>query len=135
MNATMNPAPPRTAAPFKDDHAHEDERTYAMFIHLVGLLSMLEWVTSLISLLAVGVMWSIRKKDSPFLDDHGREALNFQISLLIYFVVGLMLSPIGVGAVILGLGIPLLRLFSCIRGAMAAHRGEFFRYPMCIRLV
>lgn len=124
-------------SPFRmhDSAAPEGERTYSMFLHLVGLLSMLEWITSFISVIVTGIMWAIRKNDSPFLDDHGKEAFNFQLSLMLYVVIGLMLSPIGVGAVILGLGIPLLRIFGCIRGAMAAHRGEFYRYPMCFRFI
>ncbi len=119
----------------RDSAAGETERTYAIFLHLVGLISMLEWVTSVVALIITGVMWAIRRKDSAFLDDHGREALNFQITLMIYFVIGLVLSPIGVGMVILLIGIPLLRLFGCIRGAVAAHHGEFYRYPMCFRFI
>ncbi len=119
----------------RDPGAGESERTYAIFLHLVGLISMLEWVTSVVALIITGVMWAIRRKDSAFLDDHGREALNFQITLMIYFVIGIMLSPIGVGVVILLIGIPLLRLFGCIRGAVAAHHGEFYRYPMCFRFI
>ncbi|RMH28957.1 MAG: DUF4870 domain-containing protein [Planctomycetota bacterium] len=83
----------------------------------------------------VGVMWAVRRKDSPFLDDHGREAMNFQISIMVYFALGIALSPIGIGAVILAVGIPILRLVGCIRGAVAAHRGEFYRYPMCFRFL
>lgn len=131
MNPTMN----KTSDRAYDNAAQESERTYAMFIHLVGLLSMLEWVTSIISVIVTGIMWAIRKNDSPFLDDHGKEAFNFQLSLMVYVVIGIALSPIGVGAVILALGIPLLRIFGCIRGAMAAHKGEFYRYPMCFRFI
>ena len=133
----MNPHAPHgsPAGRARDLSAPESERTYAMFIHLVGLISMLEWVTSVAALIAVGVMWAIRRKDSPFLDDHGRESMNFQISIMVYFVIGVVLSPIGVGAVILAVGIPILRLVGCIRGAMAAHRGEFYRYPMCFRFL
>jgi uncharacterized protein len=118
-----------------DDQAGESERTYALFIHLVGLLSMMEWVTSFASLIGVGVMWLIRRHDSPFLDDHGKEALNFQISLIVWFVIGIVLTPIGVGILILLIGLPVLRLVGCIRGALAASRGEFYRYPMCFRFI
>jgi len=132
---TMNSFNTGPSERIRDNRAAEGERLYAMFNHLVGLISMLEWTTSLMSILAVGVMWAIRRHDSPFLDDHGREALNFQISLLIWFVIGIVLSPIGVGIVILTIGIPVLRLVGVIRAAMAAHRGEFYRYPMCFRFL
>lgn len=131
-SAVMNqPRPGRTI----DEHAGESERTYSMFIHLVGLLSMIEVVTSVASLIAVCVLWMIRRHDSPFLDDHGREALNFQISLLVWFVIGIILTPIGVGILIIFPGLALLRLIGCVRGAIAAHRGEFYRYPMCFRFL
>lgn len=118
-----------------DEHAGESERTYSMFIHLVGLISTLEVVTSILSTIGVGVMWMIRRHDSPFLDDHGREALNFQLSMLVWFVIGIILSPIGVGILIIFPGLPILRLVGCVRGAIAANRGEFYRYPMCFRFI
>jgi hypothetical protein len=131
MNPTMN----KTSDRVYDNAAQESERTYAMFLHLAGLISMLEWVTSIVSIAVVGIMWAVRKNDSPFLDDHGKEAFNFQLSLLVWFVLGIVLSPIGIGVVILTIGIPVLRLVGCIRGAIAAHKGEFYRYPMCFRFI
>lgn len=113
-------------------------RTYGTFQHLVGLLSLAD--QAFIGLVGTLVMWLIKKKESDFLDDHGREALNFQISLLIYWVLFGVLCVVTFGvAVVLS---PLmfifsivLRLIGCIRGAMAANRGEYYRYPMCIRLI
>lgn len=133
MNITMNPAPPHS--PFRDEHALESERTYALFIHIVGLLSVLQLVTGVMSLIGVLIMWRIRRNESPFLDDHGREAMNFQISLLVYAAIGLVLTVVGIGLAILAIGIPLLCLIGCVRGAIAAHRGEFYRYPMCFRFL
>ena len=131
MCPTMNKSQYR----MHDSAAQEGERTYSMFLHLVGLLSMLEWVTSILSITVTGIMWAIRKNDSPFLDDHGKEAFNFQLSLLAWAVIGLVLSPIGIGALILAVGIPILRIVGCVRGAIAAHKGEFYRYPMCFRFI
>lgn len=133
--ATMCPTMNKSQFRVHDSAAQEGERTYAMFLHLVGLLSMLEWVTSIISVIVTGIMWAIRKNDAPFLDDHGKEAFNFQLSLLVWAVIGVVLSPIGIGAVILAVGIPVLRVVGCVRGAMAAHKGEFYRYPMCFRFI
>jgi len=127
-----NPATGR----YFDQHALENERTYALFNHLIGLLSLAD--LSILGLIGSVVMWRIKAKESPFLDDHGREAVNFQISLLLYAFVGSVL----IGIITLGFGIPLvllfllgLRLYGCIRGAIAANRGEFYRYPMCIRFL
>ena len=119
---------------YYDEHAQDGERTYAMFNHLVGLVSMMEILTGVASTIAVGIMWAIRKNDSPFLDDHGREAFNFQLTLLVYFVIGIVLMPIGIGALV-WLLIPILRLVGSIMAAVAAHKGEYFRYPMCFRFL
>ncbi len=106
------------------------ERTYATFVHL-------SWLGGLmIGLPAAGplVMWLIKKNDSPFVDDHGREATNFQISMLIYFVGALLLSMVGIGIPL----VPVIWVFTVIAsiiGAVNAHRGRYFRYPVCIRLL
>lgn len=116
-----------------DDGAPEAHRTYALFTHLVGLLSLLD--LTLAGPIGTLVMWRIKANVSDFLDDHGREAMNFQISLVIYSVVGIVLTPLlGLGVVVLA-AVWVLRLVGCIRGAMAANRGEYYRYPMCIRLI
>lgn len=116
---------------FVDDHADGSEKTYSMFNHLVGLLSLVD-AGIVLSAAATGIMWAIKKDETPYLDDHGREAFNFQLSLMIYFWAGSILS-LGVLAIPLVIALGILRLIGCIRGAMAANRGEYYRYPMSIR--
>lgn len=134
--------------PYVDAAADGSERTYATFTHLVGMLSIISASVPLPGLIGTIVMWMIRRKDSPFLDDHGREAVNFQLSLLAYFIGGIVVATV-FSAITLGIGailvVPLsivapfalmaLTAWGCIRSAMAAHRGEFVRYPMCIRFI
>jgi len=116
-----------------DDTTIESQRTYALFTHLAGLLSLADMF--LAGLIATLVLWRIKAHESEFLDDHGREAVNFQISLLIYSTVAAMLVPVlGLGLLLL-FALWLIRLVACIRGAMAASRGEYYRYPMCIRFL
>lgn len=106
------------------------QRTYAMLTHLTLLLAQF---TGLI-IIAPLVMWLIKRGESPFLDDHGKEALNFQISLLIYYIVSAILCAIVVGIPLL-LATWILGLVGMIMGAVAANRGEYFRYPMTIRMI
>jgi uncharacterized Tic20 family protein len=133
--------------PVHDEQASEAERTYTTFQHLVGLVSMMDGL-GILGLIGTLVMWRIKANDSPYYDDHGREAMNFQISLLVYMFGGaaiLMLFTLitfGVGAIIAAplavLGVVFLvviRLVGGIRGAMAANRGEYYRYPMCLRFL
>lgn len=130
----------------QDVSADSSERQYAMFTHLAGLLSIFDF--SVLGFVATLVMWQIRKDESAFLDDHGKEAVNFQISLFLYAVVGTLIGvlfvilTLGLGALLIlplailgGVGLFLLRVIGSICAATAANRGEFFRYPMCMRLI
>jgi uncharacterized Tic20 family protein len=103
------------------------DRAYALFYHLAFLILPIPVLPQL-------VMWLIRKDDSPFLDDHGKEAVNFQISLLLIAAISGILVIIGVGLVVLLL-LPWFGIVCSILGAVAAGRGEYFRYPMTIRLI
>ena len=116
-----------------DPDATSDERSYALFMHLALLGHM---VIPFFTILVPIIMWSTKKEESPFIDDHGREAINFQISLLIYSVIW-----IPIGFLTCGIGFFLaflpyvLGLIGMIQASIAANRGEFYRYPMTIRFL
>lgn len=139
---------PRAYEPLRDENATPSERTYAVFNHLAGLTSLISGGVPGISLIAVLIMWRIKCKESEFLDDHGREAVNFQLSLIAYILMGMLAAAIFViitltiGTVLVvpaaalgALALIALNLIGTIRGAMAANRGEYYRYPMCIRFI
>lgn len=113
-----------------DPDAPKSERTYAVLLHLSLLAVHVIGIPVLIPV----IMWLIRKDDSPFLEDHGREAINFQISLVIYAIAFGALALCGLGIPFL-IGVYILGIVGCIMGAVAAHKGEFFRYPMSLRLL
>jgi uncharacterized protein len=125
-----------------DHAATATERQYAMMTHLAGLAACIAAVFTMpvtfwMPTAAVVVMWLIRRHDSPFLEDHGREATNFQISLLM-FSVGVFCAGFLTCGAAWFIGYPVLAVVSAIgliRAAVAANRGEYFRYPMCIRVV
>lgn len=131
----------------RDEQASEAERTYTTFQHLIGCISALDGM-GFLGLIGAIIMWRIKANDSPYYDDHGREAVNFQISLLVYLIGGAIVLGLFT-AITLGVGIVLaapiaaigaiflivLRLVGCIRGAIAANRGEYYRYPMCLRFL
>ncbi len=122
----------------QDERADSGERTYALFNHLVGFASIGSGGIPLLGLIGAVLMWRIKAKESPFLEDHGREAVNFQFSLLAYTAMGIAFGivTLGLGAVLWPVGavaLVALALIGQIRGAMAAHRGEYYRYPACFR--
>jgi uncharacterized Tic20 family protein len=114
-----------------DPEAPESERTYALATHL----SILAFLVIGIPVVVPLILWLIRRGDSPFLDDHGKEAVNFQISLLIYGLLSIVLMPVCfIGFVTISAAY-VLGIVGCIMASIAARRGEFFRYPMTLRLI
>ncbi|MCA9307495.1 MAG: DUF4870 domain-containing protein [Phycisphaerales bacterium] len=138
--STPGPQPERTV----DAQAGEDERGIARFVHLAGLANLLSSGVPFLGVLATVIMWRVNRTRSPFLDDHGRDATNFQITLLIYTAVGsifiglLGLLPLIEREEVFKLGaafLIVLQLVGNIRGAKAGYRGEYYRYPMTFRLI
>ncbi|MCH2102604.1 MAG: DUF4870 domain-containing protein [Planctomycetes bacterium] len=82
------------------------------------------------------VIWLIKKDESEYIDQHGREALNFQISLLLCSLVATFLSIItcGVGAVLF-LPLVLLLWVGCFIAAMQGYKGELCKYPLALQLL
>ncbi|MHC5022615.1 MAG: DUF4870 domain-containing protein [Planctomycetota bacterium] len=121
----------RTATPgrMRVENQPNGDRTLAVWIHLASLLGVvIFWPLAVIVPL---VMWLSKKDDSPFVDDHGREVLNFIISFVILHVI---LAITIVGIVLLPV-LWIVGLVNVIRGAVAAGRDEFFRYPMTFRFL
>lgn len=141
MNSPFDQQPPQTHPGRAYDHsADSSERTYALFTHLVGLVSLSNGGIPLLGLIGTIIMWRIKAEQSPFLDDHGREATNFQLSLILYTVLGIafMIVTFGIGALLAVPGMIAMIALSIVgqvRGAMAAHRGEYYRYPCCVRFI
>jgi uncharacterized Tic20 family protein len=89
------------------------------------------------------VIWLVRR-DDPFAAEHARQALNFNLSVLLYVVVG---SVVAVIVTVLTLGLALIALLPALAvafvayfavsvvGALAASRGRQFRYPLALPLV
>jgi uncharacterized Tic20 family protein len=128
------PQPPADAVP-----AEPWEREHAAWVHL-GILSSLLGAPVVLSL----VLWLMKREKSAFIDDHGKEAVNFQISMVLYsmgsvavaWVVGLMTCGIGVVlAPLAWVAILIVSVVGVINGYQAANSGRVYRYPVTIRLV
>jgi uncharacterized Tic20 family protein len=130
--AGADPAPigPLPRSRVRQRSLTESERNFSIAIHLsplAGFAFGLFFFTPI-------VLWLIRRNESEFNDDHGREMTNAIISFVIYnFVAGIMvLLVIGIPALI---ALWVIAIVNMIRGAVAAGRGEYFRYPMTIRFI
>ena len=102
-----------------------DERLWATLAHVGPILT---------SFLAPLLIWLILRERSRFVDDQGKEALNFQIFLAIVYVVGAILTVIIVGFAIIFAAWVVSIVFG-IQGAIVAGRGEPYRYPLSWRVI
>ncbi len=80
------------------------------------------------------IFWLIGKDKSAFIDDQGKEALNFGITATIAAVVSAILMVVIIGFLLLP-AVSIAVLVFAILGGMAANKGEQYRYPFNIRLV
>ena len=80
------------------------------------------------------VIWLAKREDYPFVDDQGKEALNFQITIFLYSIMGTLLIFLVIGIFLLAV-LMLFAVIQVIRGGIAASRGERFRYPLSIRIL
>ncbi len=101
-----------------------DDRQMGLFCHLGG---------ALLGFLVPLIIWLIKKDQSRFIDDQGKEALNFQITMLIGHFVGGLTICFTFGGV--NLLCYVLTLVFGIMGGVAANKGEVYRYPINIRFI
>ncbi len=133
-----NPAPASM-----DGGISAEERQWAMFAHLSALLGAVVtagWAGSIGCFIGPLVIWLMKKDTMPFVDDQGKEALNFNITVAIaFFVLFLMtLFTLGIGIILTGplfviVGIAWLVL--TVIAGIKANQGERYRYPLTLRLV
>jgi len=102
-----------------------DDRNLAMLAHLLGIVS---------GFVGALIIWLIKKDQSAYVDEQGKEALNFQITMLIAFVGAWILVFVLIGALLFPL-LLVVNLVFCILAAVAASKGEHYRYPIAIRLL
>jgi len=113
---------------------NKDARMWAMFCHLGGLAGLIPMTPVFGSIIAPLVIWQIKKDEFEFVDEHGKEALNFQISILIYALAAGLLCFVCIGLILLPV-VYLLDLIFLLIAAVKSNNGEHYRYPLCIRFI
>jgi len=103
----------------------KDARNMAMLCHLLAIFT---------SFVAPLIIWLIKKDEEPFVDQQGKEALNFQITVILAMFVSVLLSFICIGVLLL-FAIPIADLVFCIIASVKAGNGIAYRYPVSLRLV
>ncbi|MBC2690574.1 MULTISPECIES: DUF4870 domain-containing protein [Pseudomonas] len=106
-------------------------RQWAMFCHLSALLGI--WVP-FGSLIGPLILWQMKREMDPFVDDQGKEALNFQISVAIASAICLLLMVVVIGFFLFGL-LAIGALVLTIIAGVKANEGQVYRYPFTWRLI
>ncbi len=103
----------------------KDAINMAMLCHLLAIFT---------GFLGPLIIWLIKKDDAPFVNDQGKEALNFQITVLIAMIVSGLLTFICIGFVLMP-AVWVVDLIFCVIATIKASRGEAYRYPLSIRFI
>ena len=111
--------------------ATRDENMWAMLCHAAALVG---FIIPFGNVFGPLIIWMMKKDTFPLVDDQGKEAVNFQISMTIYYIIAAVLILVIIGIVLL----VVLGIFSLIMTIIAmvrANSGECYRYPLTFRLI
>jgi uncharacterized Tic20 family protein len=109
-----------------------ENRQLIVLMHLAQLLDLLTGVGGLIVPL---VIWSVKKEEVYQLDRHGKQIINFQLSMILYSLIAIpLVFLLGFGFLIL-IAVGLLCLVYPIVNALRASSGQDAIYPFSIRFL
>lgn len=108
----------------------QDERTWSIAAHASALASLV----GIPPVIAPLIVWLIKKDASPIVDAHGKEAVNFNISFLIYTIVSGLLVLVLIGLVLLPI-VAITWFVLVIVATLKVSNGEPYRYPATIRFI
>ncbi|MDR6224698.1 DUF4870 domain-containing protein [Desmospora profundinema] len=126
----------------------EQARTWGMLTHLLSLSC---FIVPFGNFAGPLIIWLLKKEEHDFIDDQGKESLNFQISFFLYAIgltivlgviglIGLFLLELflilfmGLGF-FLGVAISIYWIVIVIIASIRANSGQFYRYPLTIRFI
>jgi uncharacterized protein len=102
-----------------------DDKNIATVTHLGG---------TVFSFIPGLLVWILKKDDSAYIGDQAKEALNFQITVILAQFIAAVLAIILIGFLFMGI-IWVLNVVFCIIAAISTSKGETYRYPLCLRLI
>jgi uncharacterized Tic20 family protein len=105
---------------------------WAMFCHLAGLAGIV--IPAVGNIVGPLILWQIKKDEYPFVDEQGKEAVNFQISMTIYGLICIPLFFICIGPFLLA-AVGVVDLVFLLIAAVKANNGQHYRYPLTIRFI
>ncbi len=112
--------------------SNKEELNWAMFCHLAALSG---FVIPLGNVIGPLIIWLIKKDTMPLVNEHGKEALNFQITVLIAMIISVILMFVLIGIVLMvvvGIGALVLTIMAAVK---VANGQTDYRYPWTLRLI
>jgi uncharacterized Tic20 family protein len=119
----------------------QNDKNYSSITHLSGFAG---WFFPFGNIIAPLVLWSAKKNESAFIDAHGKAAVNFQLSIILYCIllailfvpIAILTLGLGIIAIVLGI-IPaiILKFILIISASIKANNGEPYDYPFTIEFI
>jgi uncharacterized Tic20 family protein len=107
-------------------------RKWAALCHIMALTGLIG--NGIGFVLGPLVVWLIKKDEYTFVDEQGKEAINFQITMFIAAIISLALTVVVIGLFLL-IAVGLVMVIFPIIAAVRASNGEEYRYPFTIRFI
>ena len=113
----------------KDKKFGLTDKNYIVLMHLSQYAGL---VIPMLGVIIPIILWVVNKDDDELVDIHGRNILNFNISLLIYFVICSLLMFLFIGFALIFIPVILMIIFPAI-GAVKASNEEVWKYPFSFK--
>ena len=110
---------------------NKEVRQWAMLCHFAAFLGL---VFPFGSVLGPLILWQVKKDMDPLIDDQGKEALNFQLTVAIAWLVCFVLGVVVIGFLLMVV-LVIAALILTIIGGVKANKGIAYRYPLTWRLI
>jgi uncharacterized Tic20 family protein len=102
-----------------------NDKNIVVLTHLGGII---------FSFIPALVVWLLKKDENAYIGEQAREALNFQVTVIIAHIISWILMFILIG-VFLMVAVWIANIVLCIMAAVAASKGEPYQYPFALRLI
>lgn len=107
------------------------EKQWGMYAHLAAFST---FVIPFGSIIGPLIVYLTKKDEYEFVNDQGKEVLNFQITWSIILMISALMIFVGIGILML-IGFGIAWLILVIVGTVAASNGQYYRYPLTIRFL
>lgn len=112
-------------------YINNEERSMSMLCHLSALAGL---VIPFGFILGPLLVWLIKKDQYPEVDRQGKDALNFQISMLIYLMISGVLVLLLIGILLL-IALGIINIVMIIIASVKSNNGERFEYPLSLKII